>query len=79
MNWTSDLLFKFSLVWSCYWTVSSSWLWSEPVGHGLCWGHQLMANPPLGNDFTSLVYASRVKVYIKLTLKGCSYNLFSQV
>lgn len=59
--------------------VSSSWLWSEPVGHGLCWGHWLMANFPLGNGFTSLVYASRLKVYTKLILKRCSYNLFGQI
>lgn len=80
MSWTSDLLFFiFPSLELLLDPVSSSWLWSEPVGHSLCWGHQLLANLPLGNNFTSLVYASRVKVYTKLILKRCSYHLFGQI
>lgn len=76
MNWTSDLLYAFCLVWSWWWTFSSSWLWSEPVELSLCWGHELMAKLPLGNNFSSLVYASRIKVNTKLTLKRCCHHLF---
>lgn len=79
MNWASDLFFFiFPSLEVLLDPVSSSWLWSEPVGHGICWGHWLMANFPLGNGFTALVYASRLKVYTKLILKRCSYHLFGQ-
>lgn len=85
MNWTLwiglqiSVFFIFPSLEMLLDPVSSSWLWSEPVGHGLCWGHWLMANFPLGNGFTSLVYASRLKVYTKLILKRCCYNLFGQI